>query len=189
MVEEIKEDKKVGSVSPRIKTSKGSSSKLHPREVTLIRRLWFEGWTDYQIWKEYRIPFPVIQKAKNEIERQAKKEFENKKLHAVELARLKHLLKVVIDSNDAITKDPNVSHADRLKSEAIKLEALALLHVAIIASITSPDPHSTLGKIIEQDSRRVSSSNTKESFLGTTNGARTTEPATKLSLYFVSILS
>jgi hypothetical protein len=116
----------------------------------LIRRLWFEGWTDFQIWKEYRIPIPVIQKAKDEIERQAAEEFENKKLHAVELARLKHLLKLVIDSNDAITKDPNVSLADRLKSESIKLEALSMLRDAIEASISSSDPHTALEKIVRQ---------------------------------------
>lgn len=85
-----------------IKRGKVSDSKLHPREVMLILRPWFEGWTDYQIWKEYRISIPVIEKAKDEIERQATKEFENKKLHVVELARLKHLLKLIIDSTDAI---------------------------------------------------------------------------------------
>ena len=47
----------------------------------------------------------------NEIEIQATEEFENKKLHAVELTRLTHLLKVVIDSMDSITKNPNVSLA------------------------------------------------------------------------------
>src|SRR5688572_4665545 len=116
-----------------------SNSKLHQREVMLIRRLWFWGWSDYQIWKEYRIPFPVIQEDKNEIERQATEEFENKALHAVELAKFKERLKFVIDSMDAIAKDPNVSHADRIKSEAVKLEALAMLRDAIEASITSPD--------------------------------------------------
>ena len=74
----------------------------------MTRRLRFEGWNDYQIWKEYRIPIPVIVKAKDEIERQATKEFENKELHRVELARLKHLLKLVLDINDAIINDPNV---------------------------------------------------------------------------------
>jgi hypothetical protein len=58
--------------------SHSNSSKLHPREVMLIRRLWFWGWSDYQIWKEYRIPFPIIQKAKDEIKRQAIEDFENK---------------------------------------------------------------------------------------------------------------
>jgi hypothetical protein len=37
------------------------------------------------MWKEYRIPFPVIQKAKSQIERQAAEKFENKELHAVAL--------------------------------------------------------------------------------------------------------
>jgi hypothetical protein len=62
----------------------------------LIRRLWFWGWSDYQIWKEYRIPIPTIQKAKNEIERQVTEEFENKRQHAVELAMFKERLKFVI---------------------------------------------------------------------------------------------
>jgi hypothetical protein len=150
MVEEVKEEDNAGSSPSIAKRAKSGSSKLHPREVMLIRRLWFEGWTDYQIWKEYRIPIPVIQRAKDEIERQATEEFENKKLHAVELARLKHLLKLVIDTNDVITKDPNVSRADRQKSESIKLEALAILRDTTEASITSPDPHSALEKIIER---------------------------------------
>jgi hypothetical protein len=67
-------------------------------------------------------------------------------LHAVELARFKERLKFVIDSMDAIAKDSNLSHADRIKSEAVKLEALAMLRDAIEASITSPDPHSALKK-------------------------------------------
>jgi hypothetical protein len=104
-----------------------SIRKLHPRDVMLIRRLWFERWTDYQIWKEYRIPIPVIQKAKKEIERQAAEEFENIESHAVELAKWKHLLKIIIDSNDSIAKDKNVSIADRIKFETIKLEILAKL--------------------------------------------------------------
>jgi len=62
-------------------------------------------------------------------------------------------LKFVIDSMDAIAKDKNVSHADRIKSEAIKLEALAMLRDAIVASISSSDPCSALKKIIEQSSR------------------------------------
>jgi hypothetical protein len=70
MVEEVKEEEKAGSLPSKIKRSEGSSSKLHPREVMLIRRLWFEGWSHYGIWKEYRISIPVIQKAKDEIERQ-----------------------------------------------------------------------------------------------------------------------
>jgi hypothetical protein len=113
----------------KLKRTKGgsSSSKLHQREVMLIRRLWFEGWTDDNIWKEYRIPFPVIQKAKDEIERQAAEEFENKGQHAVELAMFKERLKFVIDSMDSIANDPNVSHADRINSESVKLEALAML--------------------------------------------------------------
>jgi len=58
-------------------------------------------------------------------------------------------LKFVIDSSDAITKDPNVSLADRLKSEDIKLDALAMLRDATEASISSPDPHTALTKIVE----------------------------------------
>ena len=104
-----------------------SIRKLHPRDVMLIRRLKVFGWSDYQIWKEYHISIAVIQKAKKEIERQATDEFNNKESHAVELAKLKERLMFVVDTNDAITKDPNVSHADRLKSESIKLEALAIL--------------------------------------------------------------
>jgi hypothetical protein len=118
----------------------------------LIRQLWFWGWDDYQIWKEYRIPFPVIQKAKDEIERQATEEFENKESHAVELARLKERLMFVVDTNDAITKDPNVSQADRINSESIKLEALAILRDTIEASISSADPYSALEKIVKQSS-------------------------------------
>lgn len=77
-------EKEAASLPSRIKKGKGnSSSKLHLREVMLIRRLWFWGWSDYQIWKEYRIPFPVVQKAKNEIERQVTEEFDNKESHAV----------------------------------------------------------------------------------------------------------
>jgi hypothetical protein len=95
----------------KLKRTKGrsSSSKLHQREVMLIRRLWFEGWTDDNIWKEYRIPFPVIQKVKDEIEGQATEEFENKESHAVELARFNDRLKFIIDSMDAIAKDKTVS--------------------------------------------------------------------------------
>jgi hypothetical protein len=145
--------KKAATSKGRRNSSVNTSINLNPREVMLIRRLWFEGWNDYQIWNEYRIPIPVIQKAKKEIGRQAGDEFENKELHAVELARLKHLLKVVIDSNDAITKNPNVSLADRLKSESIKLEALAMLRDVIEASISSPDPHSALEKTVEHSSR------------------------------------
>jgi hypothetical protein len=130
-----------------------SIRKLHPRDVMLIRRLWFEGWTDYRIWKEYRIPISVIQKAKKEIARQATEEFEDKELHAVDLAKLKHLSRVIIDSMDSIAKDPNVSLADRINSERTKVEALAVLRDTIEASISSPDPHSALRKIIEQSDR------------------------------------
>jgi hypothetical protein len=131
-----------------------SNTTLHPREVMLIRQLWFWGWDDYQIWKEYRIPFTVIQKAKDEIVRQATEEFQNKESHAVELAKLKERLMFVVDTNDAITKDPNVSLADRQKSDKIKLEALAILRDATEASITSPDPHSALKRIVEQNDQR-----------------------------------
>jgi hypothetical protein len=65
----------------------------------------------------------------------------------------KERLKFIIDSMDSITKDPNVSIADRLKSESIKLEALAMLGDTIEASISSPDPHSALKKIVEQNSK------------------------------------
>jgi hypothetical protein len=123
-----------------------SSNKLHPRELMLIRRLWVWGWTDERIWKEYHIPIHVIQKAKKKIERQALKEFNNKEMQAFELAKFKDRLTFVIDSNDAITKDPNVSHADRIKSEAIKLDALALLGNTIEASICSEDPFTALKK-------------------------------------------
>ena len=112
------------------------------------------GWSDYQIWKEYHIPIPVIQKAKKEIERQATEEFENKESHAVELAKFEERLKIIIDSMDSITKDPNVSLADRIKSESVKLEALAILRDAIEASISSPDPHSALKKIVEHSKRQ-----------------------------------
>lgn len=43
-----------------------------------------------------------------------------------------------------------MSHADRVKFEDVILEALAMLRDAIEASITSPDPHSALEKIVEQ---------------------------------------
>jgi putative cell wall-binding protein len=112
------------------------------------------GWSDYQIWKEYCIAIPVIQKAKKEIERQATEEFNNKESHAVELAKWKDRLKLIIDSMDSIAKDKNVSYADRIKSESVKLEALVILRDAIEASISSVDPHSALEKIVEQSSRR-----------------------------------
>lgn len=113
------------------KTSKGSSSrsKLHPPEVVLIRHQQVMGWSDYQIWKEYCVPIPVIQKAKNEIERQATEEFENEELHVVELAKWKDRLKLIIDSMDLIAKDKNVSYADRIKFESFKLEALVILQM------------------------------------------------------------
>jgi hypothetical protein len=47
-----------------------------------------------------------------------------------------------------------MSLADRIKSEAVKLEALAMLQDAIEASISCPDPHSLLKKIVEQSSSR-----------------------------------
>jgi hypothetical protein len=131
-----------------------SIRKLHPRDVMLIRRLKVYGWSDERIWKEYRIPIPVIQKAKDEIERQAAKEFENKEMHALDLAKLKYLLKIIIDSNDSIAKDKNVLVADRLKSESIKVEALAILRDTIEASMSSPDPHTALKKIVELHSVR-----------------------------------
>jgi hypothetical protein len=162
---------KTGVLRPITRTRKGSSnshsnSKLHQREVMLIRRLWFEGWTDYQIWKEYRIPFPVIQKAKRAIERQSTEEFENKEMYAVELAMLKDRLKFVVDSMDSITKDPNVSLVDRINSERIKLEALAILRDTIEASISYSDPHSALESIVERntadhDNIRVAAANRK----------------------------
>jgi hypothetical protein len=130
-----------------------SIRKLHPRDVMLIRRLKVFGWSEERIWREYRIPFPVIQKAKNEIERQATEEFNNKETQAVELAKFKERLKFIIDNMDAIAKDPNLSHADRIKSEAIKLDALAMLQNAIEASISSSDPYTALKKITEQTSR------------------------------------
>jgi hypothetical protein len=120
----------------------------------LIRRLKVFGWSDERIWKEYRIPIPVIQKAKDKIERQATEEFENKEIQAFELAKLKDRLKMVIDGMDSIATDDNVSIADRLKSESIKLEALAMLRNTIEASISSPDPLRALQKIDEGSSRR-----------------------------------
>jgi hypothetical protein len=94
-----------------------SSSKLHSREVTLIRRLKVFDWSDERIWREYLIPIPVIHTARKEIERQAAVEFDNKEMHAVELAKWKDRLQIIIDSNDSIAKDENVSLDDRLKSE------------------------------------------------------------------------
>ena len=127
-----------------------SVRKLHPRDVLLIRRLWFEGWTDYKIWKEYRIPIPVIQKAKKEIARQATEEFEDKELHAVDLAKLKYLSRIIIDCMDSIAKDPNVSLADRINSERIKVEALVVLRDVTEASVSSSEPYAALEKIAKQ---------------------------------------
>ncbi len=78
--------------------------KVHPRDVMLIRRLKVFALSDYQIWKEYQIPIPLIQKAMEEIERQATEEFENKEQHAVELANYKDRLKFIIDAADSITR-------------------------------------------------------------------------------------
>jgi hypothetical protein len=146
--------KKAATSKTRRNGSVNSSIKLHPREVMLIRHLRVMGKSDYQIWKDYHIAIPVIRKAKKEIERQAAEEFENKEKHAVELANWKDRLKIVIDTMDSIAKDKNVSLADRLKSESIKVEALAILRVAFESSISSPDPHSALEKIVEKSSRR-----------------------------------
>lgn len=87
-----------------------------------------------------------------EIGRQAAEEFENKEMHAVDLAKLEYLLKIIIDSNDSIAKDKNVLVADRLKFESIKVEALAILRDTIEASISSPDPQSAFEKIVEKSS-------------------------------------
>ena len=75
-------------------------------------------------------------------------------MHAVELAMLKERLEFVVDSMDSITKDPNVSLVDRINSERVKLEALAILQDAIEASISSSDAYSALEKIVEQSSQR-----------------------------------
>lgn len=71
------------------------------------------------------------------------------------MAKLKHLLKFVIDNMDSMAKDPNVPLADRINSERVKLEALDMLRDAIEASIACSDPHSALKKIIELSSRRL----------------------------------
>jgi hypothetical protein len=118
--------------------------KLHLREIMLIRHLKAIGLSDYRIWKEYQIPIPVIQKAKDEIERRATEEFENKERHAVELANYKDRLKILIDSADSIIKDKNLLPADRLKFERIRLELLAMLRDALQATTSSPDPRSAL---------------------------------------------
>jgi hypothetical protein len=151
---------KTGASRSVTRTRKGSSnshcsnSKLHPREVMLIRRLLVLGWTDHRIWKEVRIPIPFIQKAKKEIERQAAEEFNNKEQHAVELARWKDRLKFIVDSMDSMAKDKTITSADRLNADRIKLEALAMLGDAIEVSISSSDPYSVLEKIVEQSKRR-----------------------------------
>lgn len=144
--------RKTSSSGSKIKRSKGRNSnrKLHPREIMLIQRLWFRGWSDYQIWKEYRIPIPVIQDAKKQIERQAVEEFSNKDLDAVELAKLKDILKSGIDHMDAIAKDRKATIAQKLQAEQVKLQAIANLKDVIVASINSPDPTSAGKKIIEQ---------------------------------------
>jgi hypothetical protein len=59
-------------------------------------------------------------------------------------------MKLIIDNMDSIAKDKNVSPADRIKSESIKLDVLAMLRDAIEASISSRDPYSALEKIVEQ---------------------------------------
>lgn len=149
----INEDK-TNSLHSGIKRSKSRDSKLHPRDVMLIRRLKVDGWSDERIWKEYRIPVPLIEKAKKEIGRQAMKEFENKEQHTVELANYKERLKFIIDSVDSIAKDKNLSHADRIKFETIKLEVLAMLQVATEASVSCPDQYSALKKIVERSNNR-----------------------------------
>jgi hypothetical protein len=70
--------------------------------VTLIRRLKVFGWSDERIWREYRIPLPIIKKAKKEILGQAVEEFANKESHVVELAKFEERLKFIIDNMDAI---------------------------------------------------------------------------------------
>ena len=59
------------------------------------------------------------------------------------------VISLLIDSADSITKDKNLSPADRVKFYSIKLEYLALLRDATEASITSPDLRSVLKKIVE----------------------------------------
>jgi hypothetical protein len=65
----------------------------------------------------------------------------------------KERLKFIVDSMDSITKDPNVSISERINSESVKLEALAMLRDAVKTSISSPNPHSALEKIVEQSSQ------------------------------------
>jgi hypothetical protein len=131
-----------------------SKKKLHQRDVMLIRRLKVRGLSGERIWSEYRISIPVIQRAKDEIERQATEEFESKEHHAVELANYRDRLKIIIDGADSIIKHKNLSIADRIKFERIMLELLAMLQDAIEASIISPNPRSALKKIIEQSDNR-----------------------------------
>jgi hypothetical protein len=78
--------------------------KLHSREVMLIQRLKVFGWSDERIWREYHIPIAFIRKAMKEIERQATEEFDNKELHAVELAKFMQRSKIIIDSMDSFTR-------------------------------------------------------------------------------------
>jgi len=47
----------------------------------------------------------------------------NKEHPAAELTKFKEQLKFIIDNMNAIARDKNVSLADRLKSQAIKLNA------------------------------------------------------------------
>jgi hypothetical protein len=103
-----------------------SSSRLHSREVMLIRRLLVLGWSDHRIWKEYRIPIPVIQKAKKDIEIQATEKFENKEIQAVELSKWKDRLKEIVDNMDSIAKDLSVSYAHRLNAERMTSLKLTL---------------------------------------------------------------
>jgi hypothetical protein len=119
----------------------------------LIRRLKVFGWSDERIWREYHIPIPAIQKAKNKIERQAMEEFENKEMLAFELAKYKDRLKAVIDCMDSIAKDENLSYEDRLNSERIKVEALGKLQDVLEASISSSDPSNAIKKISEYSNR------------------------------------
>ena len=51
-------------------------------------------------------------------------------------AKWRDRLKEIVDNMDSIAKDQNVSYADRLNAERMKLEALAMLRDAIEASIS-----------------------------------------------------
>jgi hypothetical protein len=53
---------------------------------------------------------------------------------------------------DSMIKDKNLSPADRIKSEHIKLDALAIMQNTIEASIICSDPHTALKKIVKQRS-------------------------------------